>query len=109
MTVDLITQLKIAGLPLPVEEYEFHPERKWRFDWCYPSLMLAIEREGGTTLKGGGRHNRAAGFEMDCRKYSEAALLGWVVLRFTTQMVASGEALTLIERALKERANAQAR
>ena len=36
------------------------------------------------------------GFERDCRKYSHAAILGWRVLRFTTDMVMSGEGIDLV-------------
>jgi len=60
--------------------------------------MLAVEVDGGTWS--GGRHTRGAGFESDCRKISLGVLDGWRVLRFTTDMVQSGEALTTIKEAL---------
>jgi very-short-patch-repair endonuclease len=77
-------------------EYEFCPGRKWRFDFVIfnvPGLngsSLAIEVEGG--LHSHGRHLRPKGFQSDIEKYNTAALMGWVVLRFTTQMVMSGAA-----------------
>ena len=101
MIAGLKMQLCLAGLIEPELEYEFHPVRKWRFDLCYPELKIAIEQEGGT--RKGGRHNRHEGYQSDCRKYNEAALLGWTVLRFTTEMIAKGEALAVIERALAVR------
>lgn len=103
MKTDIATQMKVAGLPGPELEWKYHPARKWAFDWAWPALKVAAEREGGTWKDGGGRHNRAAGFREDAVKYDEAAILGWLVIRFTSDMEASGVALDLIERALKAR------
>lgn len=99
MRLPLITTLLALGLPEPVCEFRFAPTRRWRFDLAYPERMLAVEIEGGTWKYG--RHNRPKGFEADIRKYNEAALLGWRVLRVTTGMVESGEAIALLQRALR--------
>lgn len=88
-------QIKLSGLPEPEIEYKFHETRRWRFDFAYPDIKLAIEIEGGTWTKG--RHTRGAGFEADCRKYAAAMELGWNVYRCTGGMVKSGEALSTIE------------
>jgi hypothetical protein len=98
----LLDQIKLAGLPEPTTEFIFHFARKWRFDLYWDSpYRLAVEVDGGLYLKGGGgRHNRPRGYEEDCRKLNEAALLDLTVLRVTTGMVQSGEALALVERAL---------
>jgi len=61
-------------------------------------VSVAWEIEGG--VYSGGRHTRGKGYEEDCRKYSEAAVLGWRVIRTTTEMVATGEARALLERVL---------
>ena len=90
--------LKEAGLPLPIREYCFHPSRRWRFDWAWLDYRVALEWEGGTWS--GGRHVRGKGYEEDCRKYSEAAILGWRVLRVTTAMLDRGEVVDLLKRAL---------
>lgn len=102
---------RVDGLPAPVAEWKFHPRRKWLFDWAWvndrlnpglrPGLQLAWEIDGGTWIDGGGRHNRAQGFEDDCRKTAWAAILGWRVIRTTTRMVETGEALALLGRALR--------
>ena len=63
-------------------EYRFHPARRWRFDFALPELKLAIECDGGGWSNG--RHTRGKGFIEDCKKLSEAALLGWRVIRVTT-------------------------
>jgi len=54
-----------------------------------------VEIEGGTRF-GKSRHSRGDGFERDARKYNAAALLGWRILRFTTAMVISGEAIDVV-------------
>lgn len=97
-TDTLLAQLRTAGLPEPVREHLFHDTRKWRFDISWPEKRVAVECEGGTWIKGGGRHNRPAGYENDCRKYNEAQILGWKVLRFTTNQVMRGEALQTISK-----------
>jgi len=107
--------LHIKGLKLkePVRELKFHPTRRWRFDFAWPELMIAAEVEGGTeshgqrrrikgklcTLKS--RHLTPKGYENDCEKYNEAAMLGWHILKFTGKAVNSGKAIAIIERALR--------
>lgn len=89
------------GLPEPEREYRFHPIRRWRFDLCFPEYKVAVEAEGGTW--DGGRHVTGSGFEKDCAKYNEAAIMGWLVLRVTGRHIANGKALVWIRRALAER------
>ena len=75
--------VRLWELPTPVPEHKFHPKRRWRFDFAWPEHMVAVEIEGG--VWNNGRHNRASGFIADCDKYNAAALLGWRVLRYTSQ------------------------
>ena len=70
------------GLPTPVPEYKFHPIRKWRFDFAWINMKIAMECEGGTWIKDGGRHNRPKGYKADMEKYNQAQLLGWIILRY---------------------------
>jgi very-short-patch-repair endonuclease len=94
----LAYQMKAAGLPEPHSDYRFNCERKWRFDFAFVDRKLAVECEGGTWTAG--RHSRGKGYAEDCRKYNHAILLGWRVLRFTSEMITSGEALAVVEKAL---------
>lgn len=82
----------------PVREFEFHSERKWRFDFAFPDKKIAVEIEGG--VWSAGRHNRGSGFITDIDKYNSAAILGWRVMRYTTEMVESGQAITEVLEAL---------
>jgi hypothetical protein len=94
----LITLCEAAGLPVPVPEYRFHPKRKWRFDYAWPTYKLALEVDGGIWTQG--RHSRGAGKLADMEKLSEAAILGWRVLYVTPKQVEDGTALGYVERAL---------
>ena len=89
---------RVHGLS-PDREVKFDPDRNWRFDFTFPG-MLAVEVDGGTKF-GKSRHSRGSGYEEDCRKLNRAAILGWRVLRFSTAMVLSGEAINTVESALK--------
>lgn len=94
--------LKRDGLPIPTPEYRFHAERRWRFDYAWPIDsrwgMLALEVEGGAFTRG--RHTRGVGFIKDMEKYSEAAAMGWRILRVTPSQLCTTETIQLIKRAL---------
>lgn len=101
---ELAQQMALVGLPEPVREYRFDERprpRRWRFDFAWPDLRVAVEVEGG--VWSGGRHTRPAGYSSDAEKYSEAALQGWLVLRYTTAQVRDGSALAGVERAIQRR------
>ena len=82
----------------PVAEMRFHPTRKWRFDYAFPSRRLAVEIDGGQYAPRGGRHATDA----DREKLNHAAALGWRVLRFSPQQIAADPAacVALVETAL---------
>lgn len=81
----LVSLCRAEGLPEPVPEYRFHPTRRWRFDYCWPLHKVALEVEGGVWTQG--RHTRGQGFVDDMAKYNAAALLGFIVLRYTPQQL----------------------
>jgi hypothetical protein len=92
-------QLRQARIAFSAEVVSASP-RRWRFDFAIDDTVspIAVEIEGGTWSYG--RHTRGKGYEDDLVKYNEAAVRGWVVLRFTTEMVEDGRALATIERAI---------
>ena len=89
------------GGPELRREFVFHPERKWRADFAHLESKTLIEIEGGLFIKGGGRHNRAAGFIADATKYVEAFLAGWNVVRLTEAQITAPLIERLIHRVLQ--------
>lgn len=79
------TQWRRLGGGELTKEYKFHPKRRWSFDWAAVDVKVAIEIEGGTWTSG--RHTRGTGYAKDCEKYNNAQFLGWVVFRFTVDMI----------------------
>lgn len=90
---------RAVGLPEPVPEHRFHPERRWRFDWAWVPQRVALEQEGAVWVNG--RHTRGAGVIKDMEKYNAAAVAGWKVLRATPQQIAAGDVLPMIAEALR--------
>jgi len=82
---------RALGLPEPEREYRFDPVRKWRFDFCWPAARLSVECEGGVWMKNG-RHTTGKGYSDDAEKYNAASLAGFLVLRFTADMLRDGRA-----------------
>lgn len=94
-----------VGLVGGVVEHCFAPPRRWRFDYAWPGLLLALEVEGG--VWSGGRHTRGSGFLRDMEKYNTASLLGWRVFRTTPQQIESGATFALLERMAEQFGEAQ--
>lgn len=97
----LAQDIRAAGLPAPVTEQELIPGRKFRTDFAWPAYRIALEVDGGTWQMG--RHQRPQGFAADCVKRNSLAVMGWLVLNVTGDMVSSKEALHWVERALAAR------
>lgn len=95
---ELSLHCEAFGIPIPTMEFRFHPNRRWRVDYAWPGLKLAVEVEGGVFIPGGSRHSRGAGYRNDLDKYNELAIMGWTVLRFLPEQVKTGEAAGVIAR-----------
>ncbi|CAM0682810.1 TPA: DUF559 domain-containing protein [Acinetobacter baumannii] len=96
----LVQQLKTQKINFE-QEYKFHPKRKWRADFLITGTKILVEVEGGIWMAGGGRHTRGKGYIGDMEKYNSAAMMGFTVLRFSTEQVKSGMALKQIELLIK--------
>lgn len=98
----LASHLRAYDIPFE-REFQFHPVRKWRFDFllAQPSKngrRIAVEVDG--SAHGGGRHQRREGFQNDLIKLNRAQIMGYMVLRYTTQDVKNGVAIAEIQEAL---------
>ena len=90
------------GLMEPVPEWVFHPTRKWRFDYAWPLVKLALEIQGGLwsdEAKGKNAHAMPLAIMRDMEKASEAAILGWRIIYCVPDELTT-VALDRIQRAL---------
>lgn len=96
-----LTHLRMAKIPEPVCEFRFHEVRKWRFDFCWLDLKVAVEYQG-LNWKGGGNsgHQSIDGMRNDCEKFTEASLSGWTLILITAETVNNGQAVEWVRRAL---------
>lgn len=90
----LANQLRLLKIIFE-QEYKFHPKRKWRADFHIVGKKILVEVEGGVWSYG--RHTRGKGYIGDMEKYNAAVLMGYQVLRFSTEQVKSGLAVQHIE------------
>ncbi|WP_262246999.1 endonuclease domain-containing protein [Parapedobacter soli] len=84
-----------------VTEYRFHPVRRFRFDYAIPEYKIAVEKDGGVWMKGGGAHSRPSNILRDMEKLTLAAVDGWIVIRRTPQELCTSETLNLIRKAIQ--------
>ena len=90
-------QLEEAGIKYE-REAQLIPGRKFRFDFLLPGIkpQVIVECEGGTWA--GGRHTSGVGFRNDCVKYNLAVEHGYIVLRYTSDLIKSKGAIESIKR-----------
>ena len=93
--VILATSLKALKIEFE-QEFQFHPTRKWRADFHLKGKKILVEVEGG--IWSNGRHTRGKGYLGDLDKYNAATMMGYQVIRFSTEQVKSGKAIEQIEK-----------
>ena len=74
------------GLSDFVRQHRGIHDRMYRFDFCWPSKLVAVEVDGGSWLPKGG-HTTGAGYERDRERDALAVCQGWRVLRFTSSQI----------------------
>ena len=100
----LLEQIRQARLPEPEQQVAIIPKRRYRFDFAYPHLMVAIEVDGGTwkqTNRGrSAGHAHPARITHDNEKRNLARLLGWRVFQFDTTAINDGSALEMVRQVI---------
>ena len=89
-----------CGLTEPVAEFKFMPERKFRFDFAWPTQKVALECQGGIFARIPGGHNRGAQIRKEHEKRNLAAAAGWRILYCETETICTMETVELIRRSL---------
>jgi hypothetical protein len=99
-----LKELKLVFYP----HFRFCTERQFKSDFClpwienenrwWPTISILIEVDGGLHIKSG--HSTASGIQRDMHKQNEAAIRGFLPLRFSAEEVETGEAKKFIEKRL---------
>lgn len=90
-----IRMCESLGMKGIIEEYRFHPKRRWRIDYFF-TVGLAVEIEGGVFQNG--RHNRAIGFIKDIEKYNAITQEGIALLRYQPKHINFDQIKIIYER-----------
>ena len=105
LELELLSQMRLLGLPEPEREFMAITGRKFRFDfaWVFESggcRGVLVECQGGI-YQYAPSHASAAGIRRDAEKMNLAVSEGWRVYHFTSDMIRSGAAVQMIERELR--------
>ncbi len=92
---DLYNFWSMFGYPPPMVEFKFHPNRRWRFDFCWPDKLIALEVQGGLFIRGA--HSRGAYIVKSQEKYNHAALMGWRIFYFQPKEFNDGTAIEILD------------
>ena len=93
----LALHIRAEKLAVPVRQFQFHPERKWRLDFAWPLAHFAVEVQGGV-------HTIREQFYRDIQKRAHALMAGWTVLEVGQREIHSGQAIAWVKALLWERA-----
>lgn len=100
-----------AGLPVPVPEYRFHGQRRWRIDYAFVAERVALEVEGASWGTGpachacgqrrAGAHTRGGHFRSDIAKYNALAGMGWRLVRTTPEDLYAPDLISTLRAAIR--------
>lgn len=82
-------------------EVRFMPGRKFRWDMARDDLKIAVEYSGITGGVTG--HSSWAGLTRDAEKFTEGAILGWLIVICNVYSVRTGAAMGQVIRAIEAR------
>lgn len=86
------------GIAEPIYEFQFCPDRRFRFDLAWIPQKLYLECQGG--LFSGGAHVRGAALLREQEKRNLATSLGWRGLWCTPQTLTTHETAALVHKCL---------
>jgi very-short-patch-repair endonuclease len=98
-----------AAFKLPTVQAQFRfiqsafPTNKrkvWKTDFAFTEFGVMVEIDGGIWRPGGGAHSHPVDITRNMTKQNDAALMGFVTLRFTPAEVKSKHAIAFTQRVL---------
>jgi hypothetical protein len=94
-------QLFEAGISDFDREIELQEiDRKWRFDFFFPTIGAIVEINGGTWMQKSG-HSTGKGIQRDYEKSNAAQLAGFKYLQFTGKEIDNRVAIDTVKRLLE--------
>lgn len=88
--------LRDAGISGFERNVTFIPGRKFRADFWFEDLRLALEVDGGVFKRGPTGHTTGVGYHSDRVRDQLALASGIVTVRFTTPQIRNGEAVKYV-------------
>lgn len=96
-------RFQLMAYDIPFEqEVKLIPGRKFHFDFFIPTTNIAIEIQGGVWSKLKMGHNSGSGIKRDCEKSNLAQKYGYILFKFTSDMVRNGEAILFLNNVLND-------
>ena len=94
LEAEFAQQLAVEGIGGYVREYQFDPQRDFRWDFAWTEQRIAVEVDGWG-------HNRINRYFTDVEKGNLGAVQGWRILHVTTAMIDDLSGLALVKKALQ--------
>lgn len=82
-------------------EYNFSPDRDFRFDFASPQNKVAIEVQGGIWKGKRGGHTSGVGYKRDMEKFNLAASLGWRIVQCEPSDLCMDDFAEIVKRTLE--------
>ncbi len=79
-------------------EHRFHPVRRWRFDYAFPQIKVAVDYDGVMFRSVG--HNSLEKIIKDMERSNHAQLCGWDIYKANAKTVQNKEFFAIIEEAV---------
>jgi very-short-patch-repair endonuclease len=89
----MMLQIIAERLPAPMREHYPFRDRKFRLDFSWPDLLIALEVDGAV-------HRIKARFHADIERHNLLLLAGWRVLRAGREEIKDGRALGWLKQLL---------
>ena len=86
--------IQINSIPIPKREYKFH---QFRFDYAWPSLLLAVELDGSQHYK------YRQQYQSDCRKNNIAVSEGWAIIRADREIMTEAAFIKILKTTISRR------
>ena len=86
MDEKLLQWIEDLNLPSPQKEYRPGTAKKFRLDYAWTDVKIAVELNGATWSQKRMGHSSGKGIQRDYVKLNYCQILGWLVIQFDSSM-----------------------